>query len=110
MQRLLSLVGALMLVLMVWTGTTAHAAETYDCAPVSADAAGHYDGDRDQVPADQGSGVAHHHSGCSGHHIAAPVNATQLQLTLGDTDPSLPSDDQRADSLSPDNQLRPPIA
>ena len=70
MRRWLSLIGTLMLVLMVWTGTTAHAAEAMGCIEVSAESTGHFDGDRDEVPADSDKAVPHHHGGCHGHHVA----------------------------------------
>lgn len=110
MHRWLSFFCALAFIMVSSIGTTAHAAETFNCTPVSAEAAGHYEGDRDEVPADQGSDVAHHHAGCAGHHFAAPTATAEIQLSRRVSDPSSLADDQRAHSRSPDNQLRPPIA
>lgn len=105
-----SLLGAIMLVLMLWTGGLAQAAERVDCIPTTAEAAGHYDGDGDQLPSERERGLAHHHSGCSGHQLAASneqptTNVHHLSATV-----PLP---KRTDALhghDPDRQLRPPIA
>lgn len=110
MHRWLSFLCALAFVMVSVTGSSAHAAEMFNCTPVSAEAAGHYEGDRDEVPADQGSDVAHHHAGCSGHHLAAPTATLEIHLSQCVSDRSGLADDQRSDSRSPDNQLRPPIA
>lgn len=110
MRRLLTLVSTLMLVVLVFTGTTSHAAEAFGCVEVSADSAGHFDGDRDQVPADADKGVPHHHGGCSGHHIAVPATAGATQIAAGDeTRPGARNRDGLP-SREPDRALRPPIA
>jgi len=105
-----TLIGALMLVLMLWAGGVAHAAERVDCIPATAEAAGHYEGDKDQLPSDRDQGVAHHHTGCSGHQLAAPAEQPRAVLhhSSATVPPArseviLPGDD-------PDGQLRPPIA
>lgn len=110
MQRWTSLLGAMMLVLMVWTGTAAYAAERLDCIPANSEAAGHYDGDGDQWPSKGESGATHHHSGCSGHQVAAPVEAGAAVLTsAGKTVPAAWDAFGLAGRV-PDDQLRPPIA
>lgn len=105
-----ALIGALMLVLMLWTGGLAHAAERAVCIPAAADAAGHYEGDDDQRSSDRQQGFAHHHAGCSGHQFAAPaeqpatvVNPLSVKLPPVRSEASLNGHD-------PDGQLRPPIA
>ena len=109
MRRWLSSISALLLVLMVWTGT-AHAAETFRCIEVSSESTGHFDGDRDEVPADADKAVPHHHGGCNGHHVAvadesasagsAFMDRAALALPLHDASPS----------AEPEAALRPPIA
>ena len=110
MQRWASLIGAVMLVLMAWAGGMAHAAERFDRVPVSAAAPAHYDGDEDQVPSDGDQGVTHHHSGCSGHHVAAPDSVAQI--THGRSKALLPVSGREAGvaGKGPETQLRPPIA
>lgn len=44
-------------------------------------AEGHTPGDADQVPADGDKGYPHHHGGCHGDHIAAPVKVAGAALT-----------------------------
>lgn len=110
MNRWISLVSALLLVLTLWTGEAAHAAERLECIPVSAQAAGHFDGDSDQTPSDREQGAAHHHSGCSGHSVAATVDMAPLDLFhLGRVPPTFREDDGTL-GLVPDAGLRPPIA
>ena len=102
--------GALMLVLMLWTGGIAHAAEQIQCIPVTAEAAGHFDGDSDQVPSEREKGVAHHHAGCSGHHLAAPGDSSALLIDPSAATMPLPWREAGVPGRGPDNLLRPPIA
>lgn len=69
----------MMLVLSLGGTATAHALERPD-ASISAFetsgeqiAEGHAPGDADEVPADGDKGYPHHHGGCHGDHVAAPV-------------------------------------
>ena len=78
MRRLLPLISAFMLVLVLWTGTSAHAAEAMDCAEVTTSEAGHFEGDGDEVPGDSDQATPHHHSACHGHCIAVPSGLTSL--------------------------------
>lgn len=110
MQRLTILFGALMLAVFVWTASTAHAAERLDCVTVSVEAVGHFDGDGDEAPDSDEKGVAHHHSGCSGHHSATP--ADQPSPVWANRQAALRRDWNTRGSTDrePDEQLRPPIA
>ena len=110
MTRWTSMLGALLLVLMLWTGSSAHAAERFDCIPVTAEASGHFEGDRDQKPASPDKGVAHHHSGCSGHHMAAPGGVPTIELAATQKAVLITSNEAGAPGRRPDNELRPPIA
>ena len=110
MPRLTAIVSALLLVLMLWTGTTAHAAERLDCITIGAESTGHYDGDPDQTPSSSDKGVAHHHTSCGGHQLAAPGDVPNTTLApvkspslFGDLAAGVPG-------REPDGRLRPPIA
>ena len=109
MNRWTSILGALLLVLMLWTGSSAHAAERPDCIPATSEAANHYEGDRDQLP-DREQGAAHHHSGCNGHHVAAPANATAAEVALRHEFVPFAWREAGRPGRGPDSQLRPPIA
>ena len=110
MRRWLTIIGTMMLAVMIWTGTTAHAAEAMGCVEVSVDAAGHFDGDRDEVPADSDKAVPHHHGGCHGHHIA--VADDDGSEAGADADPGNRADLPETDipGAEPGTALRPPIA
>jgi hypothetical protein len=110
MSRWTNLVGALLLVLMVWTGSSAHAAERFDCIPVTEQNAGHFEGDRDEVPSDPDQGVAHHHTGCSGHHVATPGQFATLGFSIRSAGLTSARQDADHPGREPESQLRPPIA
>ena len=111
MNRWTSIFGALLLVLMLWTGGAAHAAERFDCIPATAaEAAGHFDGDQDQVPSGPDQGVAHHHAGCGGHHEAAPANVAAVELALSQDLVPFAWRESGRPGRGPDSDLRPPIA
>lgn len=104
------LIGTLMLFLMLWTGGLAHAAEQVDCIPATAESAGHYEGDRDQRPSDREQGVAHHHTGCSGHQLAAPLEQPVVIPSHSASTVPLARSHAYLHGHDPDGQLRPPIA
>lgn len=109
MHRWTSILGALLLVLMLWTGSPTHAAEQFGCIPATSEAANHYEGDRDQLP-DREQGAAHHHSGCNGHHVAAPANAAAADVVLTLVLVPFAWREAGRPGPGPDGQLRPPIA
>lgn len=100
----------MMLVLVVLAGGMAHAAERFDCIPVTAEAAGHYDGDGDEWPPNRDQGVAHHHSGCSGHQLAAPIQTPELTIGLSAAMIPMVWREAGVPGRGPDSLLRPPIA
>ena len=106
----LHLLGALALVLTLWTGGTARAAEDYAPIAVPADTVGHFAGDRDEVPTDQHQGVPHHHFAC-GEHAAAALNnipaAARVRSMAATRAPGLHT---MPNGREPDTQIRPPIA
>jgi hypothetical protein len=110
MQRLTTLFGVFMLVLFVWTGSSAHASQRFDCIPVSSEAPGHFEGDRDEAPAKGEKGVVHHHSGCNGHQYAASAGSLIPLIGLQRSSVAPPLEERHVASREPDGQLRPPIA
>ena len=110
MSRWTNLVGALLLVLTLWTGTSAHAAERFDCIPVTEQSAEHFDGDRDETPDDPDKGVAHHHTGCNGHQVATAGDAADLGFSVRTAGLIGARQDARHSGREPEGQLRPPIA
>lgn len=110
MRRILPLVSALMLMLVLWTGSVAHAAEAFGCADLSASAEGHFDGDSDEVPADGDKATPHHHSACHGHCVGTPLEDTSDAL------PNVAAANVIAPTAAfhfgndPGTALRPPIA
>lgn len=99
-----------MLVLMLWTGGAAHAAEQFDCMPVTSETAGHYEGDQDQSPSTPEQGVAHHHAGCGGHHVAAPASVASIKIGVTGKTIRLAKREAGVPGHGPENHLRPPIA
>lgn len=111
MPRWSTLFLGLMLVLSLGMGSVAHAAEASMCVEVTtSNALDHSDGDVDQVPADADKAYPHHHGGCSGHEIGAPVATCQpLALNAMGMTPSAWSNDPKAAVISAP-ALRPPQA
>lgn len=110
MNRWLHLLGALALILTLWTGGTARAAEGYIPVAVAAESVGHFAGDRDEVPSDQHQGVPHHHMAC-GEHAAAAWNASPMAAIaepIGKPGSARPR--SILNGREPDTQIRPPIA
>ena len=110
MHRWIHLLGALALVLLLWTGGTAHAAERYMPIPVAAETGGHFSGDRDEVPSDEHRGAPHHHFTC-GEHVAAAAShgaPASIVLSVASRAPRRPQSILLG--REPDAQLRPPIA
>ncbi|QNA82565.1 hypothetical protein G4G27_15475 [Sphingomonas sp. So64.6b] len=73
MRALFSLFIGLVLALSLGLGSVAHAVEPVGSCVEAGTTAGHVDGDSDQVPADSDKDYPHHHGGCHGHHVAAPI-------------------------------------
>ncbi len=74
MGRFLALILMCLASLSLMVGAIAHAAEPIGCLDSNVAAGlGHADGDRDEVPSDDGKATPHHHGGCHGHQIGEPV-------------------------------------
>ena len=110
MHRWVSLLGSLLLSFALLTGGVAHAAEKFDCIPVTAEAAGHFDGDGDESPPGSEQGVAHHHAGCSGHQLATPSEASDMIIGSAVRVVRVAWREAGAPARGPDSILRPPIA
>lgn len=116
MARLLTLFACLALVLSLVTTATAHAMERPDVTAAShATAAeiaaeGHSPGDADQVPADGDKGYPHHHGGCHGDHVAAPVKAAAAMAHADVRAAFVPADRLVRPLATADPALRPPQA
>lgn len=116
MRRLLNILAYLTIALSLGTTATAHVMERPDIVVASTEtgvteiALGHAPGDADQVPSDGDKGYPHHHGGCHGDHVAAPVKATSAAC-LGDLRlaPIFASHSMRPLSTA-DPALRPPQA
>ncbi len=86
MRRLLNILAYMTIVLSLGTTATAHVLERPDVSVSSAEmrvdeiAMGHAPGDSDQVPSDSDKGYPHHHGGCHGDHVAAPIKITNTAL------------------------------
>lgn len=104
------MLGALMLVLMLWAGGVAHAADQAQIVPITLEAAGHFDGDGDQSPSDRHQGTAHHHVGCGDHQLAARDDGPVVAVAMRVDSKPVVRRDAPARSRNPDNHLRPPIA
>ena len=110
MRGWLSIVGALMLAVMLWTGSMAHAADASGCVDVTADAIDSDGGKRDQTPAIPDNALCHHHGGCHSHHVAIPSDGTSDLSRDPQTRPVGEARDSRVDGGEPGTALRPPIA
>jgi hypothetical protein len=84
MRRLLPLFACLMLVLNLWAGTVAHAAETMvPLENASSMNWEHSAGDADEVPADADKAVPHHHGLCHGHDVGVPLEfSAPMQVAI----------------------------
>lgn len=110
MKRWTHLFVALALVLMMWAGGTARAAEGYDPIVVSAESTGHFSGDSDEVPSDQHQGTPHHHAACGEYQVAAWNDIPAASIEPLSSLPALARRKGDKPGREPDAQLRPPIA
>lgn len=110
MRRWTTFLTAMILVFTLWAGGMAHAAEKFDCIPVTAEAAGHFDGDGDESPSGGEQGVAHHHAGCSGHQLATPNEPSDVIIGAAARVVPVAWREAGVPARGPDSLLRPPIA
>jgi len=110
MRRFLPFISALLLVLVLWTGSAAHAAEAIGCVEVTSSAAGHFEGDRDEVPSDSDKATPHHHNACHGHCMATPYDDLQSPLPLTASITLTEAITDFHSGIGPGATLRPPIA
>ena len=101
----------LALVASMGLGVAAHANEQICIPGVEASAvAGHVDGEADQVPADSEKGYPHHHGGCHGHHVAAPLDRVAHAAPRTSTRHHKAGESAELAMVQADSALRPPIA
>ena len=110
MHRWFHLLGALALVLTLWTACPASAADACQPVTVSTDSAGHFAGDKDEVPSDQHRGAPHHHVSCGEHAAAAWRDVAASPLAPQTAAPELARFRSVLSGREPDTQIRPPIA
>jgi hypothetical protein len=110
-SRMLRFLMGLALLASMGLGVAAHANEQICIPGVEASAnAGHVEGDADQVPADSGKGYPHHHGGCHGHHVAAPLDRVAQAAPPTSTGNHMAGDSAKLATVQADSALRPPIA
>lgn len=110
MRRLLPLISALMLVLILWGGSAAHAAEAMQCAEATAASAGHFAGDADEIPSDSDNATPHHHGVCHGHCMGVPADGDSARAAEHGETPDAVLGQNFHSGTPPDTTLRPPIA
>jgi hypothetical protein len=110
MRRLLPLVSAFMLVLMLWTGSAAHAAEAIECGDATEASSGHFEGDGDEVPADSDKATPHHHGICHGHCVGVAADAETMHAAEHGQAPNAALLQDFHSGTPPGAALRPPIA
>lgn len=109
MRRLVPLISCLMLALILFSGTAAHAVEAAGNT-ASTQVLAHFDGDGDQVPADEHGPVPHHHGICHGDHVGLPVGLAPPGVgTTVKSAPRMVTDAHRP-SADLGAAIRPPIA
>lgn len=114
-RRLLNIL-ACMVVLSLGTTATAHVLERPEVSVVSSTtgveeaAPGHAPGDADQVPSDGDKGYPHHHGGCHGDHVAAPVKASNAALMRDQRFAPIVASHSMRPLSTADPALRPPQA
>lgn len=116
MRRLLNILACLVLVCSLGTTATAHALERPDVSmtiqvPGSEQVAeGHSPGDADEVPADSDKGFPHHHGGCHGDHVAAPIKLASATIVRDHRKIPTPLIEVARPHSTADPALRPPQA
>lgn len=108
-DRLRNFLIGIALVLSLSIGGVAHAAEEVCMPSVEATASGHTDGDSDQTPHD-GSGYAHHHGGCHGHHNLIPFDGDAAIIDVVPRTEGVDFEAALRRAAPPSSDLRPPIA
>lgn len=109
MRRLLPFFCLLMMAMVAWSATAVQAAEAVECIEVSGSAAGHFEGDADQVP-DSDKDTTHHHAVCHGHcSVIANVEVAGSPIA-SQTRHAHSLEPQLLSGSDPGMTLRPPIA
>jgi hypothetical protein len=108
-RPLIALFVCFMLIASLTVGATTRAAIPVSCGEIVTSASdGHFEGDSDEVPADQDAGFPHHHGVGHDHQVGMPIsNFGQAGLVVTAT-ASWARSDTGAASSSSDPALRPP--
>ncbi|WP_420136771.1 hypothetical protein [Sphingomonas sp.] len=109
MRKLLPILACLMLVLTGWSGM-AHAAEAAGGRIGSVAFTVHMPGDGDEVPGDSDNALPHHHGGCHGHDVGAPIIAPPPTFYCVDKDAAPSCASPILAAISPGVAARPPQA
>lgn len=105
-----SIISALLLVLMLWTGAAGHAAERVACSPATAESSAHIGSNDDSRSDDRDGKTGHYHMGCNGNCVATPADRKALSFYGA---PRVTTFDRQASWHAGDGPtltLRPPIA
>ena len=108
MRPLVPFFACLMIVLTLWSGSAAHASE--QVGPVAVEAAAHFEGDRDQVPADEHQPVPHHHAACHADNVSLPAELPPVRSEPVNKALVAMRASQGLPEAPPGATLRPPIA
>jgi hypothetical protein len=111
MGRLFSLFACIALLVSLGTGSLTHALEPIGCIDASQSLSDdHSAGDADQVPADAEKAYPHHHGGCHGHHLAAPLDSAGMAIVSPARSAPFGWQTALAADAPTHSALRPPIA
>lgn len=108
MRLVISLVACLMLVMTSISGA-AHAAGPI-CSEMANEVAVHVAMDCDEVPADSHKNSPHCHTGCHGHHVAAPIPGNSPARSAIITSAYAPEAQATLPSYKGGRTMRPPRA
>lgn len=110
MARLNDFLAAFALVLLVWTGVPAHAAQTFDCDGISCDSGARSGGSSDEAPATGQTCKCTNAACCHAPQFFASLDKDMVRSPSRTTALPVAPDEQSTAGREPDGQLRPPIA
>ncbi len=113
MGRLATYISTMMLALLLWSGTAAHAVEAAEAASCDSSVSASVDqGDHDRgsKSGEADHSAIHHHGGCHGHCSAVGNGVTARSTDLGKGLPATWDHSAFDSGTGPDQDIRPPIA
>lgn len=108
MRFLLTLLACLMLVVSAFNGSAQAAGA--GCSETIEQVAVHVAGDCDDLPADADQNDRHCHTGCHGHHVAAPIPGQASVPAIELARAYAPAGHTALGAHQPNRTLRPPQA